>query len=133
MTRAPVSREGFAPSAAQKLVTPNGEELVLMPRAEYEALLDALDIAEARLVQADVAAGRDEAIPAEMVYRLMDGENPILVWREYRGLTGVDLAAKAGTSAASLSKLETGKTAGDIATLKKLARALSVDLDELVP
>jgi hypothetical protein len=34
-----------------------------------------------------LAAGEDELIPAEFVNRMIDGENKVRVWREYRGLT----------------------------------------------
>ena len=120
-------------SAAQKIVTPAGEALVIVPLAEYEALLDAADIASADRIQARVAAGLDEVVPASLVNRIIDGENTILVWREYRGLTAADLAAEAGISAPYLSELESGKKRGGIATLRKLATALSIDLDDLVP
>ncbi len=39
-----------------------------------------------------IAAG-EELVPAEVVYALLDGGNPIRVWREYRGLNQVQLAA----------------------------------------
>jgi DNA-binding XRE family transcriptional regulator len=120
-------------SAAQKIVTPAGEALVIVPLAEYEALLDAADIASADRIKGRVAAGVDEVVPAALVNRIIDGENTILVWREYRGLTAAELAARAGISAPYLSELESGKKSGGIATLRKLATALKVDLDDLVP
>lgn len=120
-------------SAAQKIVTPNGEEFMLLPLAEYEALIDAIDIAQARRIQADIAAGREELIPAAIVDRFLDGENPIRVWREYRGLTAADLAARAEISAGYLSELETGKKTGTVETLRKIANALNLDIDDLVP
>lgn len=120
-------------SHAQKIITPGGETLILVPLAEYEALVDALDIAEARLVQAEIAAGREELIPAETVYRFLDGENSIRVWREYRGLSAAELATRAKISAAYLSELESGKKQGGVNTLRKIAAALNLTLDDLVP
>ncbi len=119
--------------ALQKIVTPGGETLVVMSEAEYEALLDATDIADAKRVLAEIAAGRQEWVPAAIVDRLLDGENRVRVWREHRGLSAAELAVKADISAAYLSELETGKKAGGIETLRKLARALNVDIDDLVP
>ncbi|HWA19734.1 MAG TPA: helix-turn-helix transcriptional regulator [Devosia sp.] len=120
-------------SAAQKITTPGGEELMVIPLAEYEALLDAADIASADRIKARVVAGLDEVVPAELVNRIIDGENSIRVWREYRKLSAADLAAKAGISAAYLSELESGKKTGGVATLRKIANALEIDLDDLVP
>ncbi|MEQ1900832.1 MAG: helix-turn-helix transcriptional regulator [Devosia sp.] len=117
----------------QKIVTPGGETLVVVPLAEYEALVDAADIESANRIKARVTAGLDEVVPAALVYRISDGENPVRVWREYRGLAAGDLAAKAGISAAYLSEIETGKKTGGVETLRKLANILKLDIDDLVP
>ena len=42
-----------------------------------------------------------EAIPDAVVGRLLDGENPVRVWREYRGLSLRSLAERAGISASA--------------------------------
>ena len=64
--------------------------------------------------------------------RLAAGEAPLRVWREHRGLTLRALAAAAGISPAMLSETETGKKEGSVRTLRSLAHALDVDLDDLV-
>jgi ribosome-binding protein aMBF1 (putative translation factor) len=120
-------------SAAQKIVTPGGETLVVVPLAEYQALIDAADVADARRIMADIASGREELIPAAVVDRFLAGENAIRVWREYRGLSASELAAKAGLSAAYVSELEIGKKTGTVDTLRKIADALGLTLDDLVP
>ena len=71
-------------------------------------------------------------VPAALVTRLLAGENPVRVWRRHRGLTGRALAASAGIGAAYLSEIETGRKEGSLAVMKRLAEALSVDLDDLV-
>ncbi|MBI4923979.1 MAG: helix-turn-helix transcriptional regulator [Devosia nanyangense] len=117
----------------QKIVTPSGETLVVMPLADYEELLDAADIAAADKIMADIEAGRSELVPASVVDRIIDGENRIRVWREHRGLSATDLATKAEISAGYLSELETGKKTGTVETLKKIATVLNLDIDDLVP
>jgi DNA-binding XRE family transcriptional regulator len=74
----------------------------------------------------------EELIPAEIVYALLDGANPIRVWRKYRGFTQQDLAAAAGISPPYLSQLETGKRTGTAEVLSAVAEALNVALDDLV-
>ena len=115
--------------------TPGGEELVIMPRADYEKLIeDAIDIALARQVQEDVANGDDEYLPAEFVNRLLDGdEHPVKVWREYRGLKQAELAQKAEITAPMLSNIESKKTEAGLRVYIKLAKVLGVDIDDLVP
>jgi ribosome-binding protein aMBF1 (putative translation factor) len=72
-----------------------------------------------------------EAVPAEMVDRLIAGDNPVKVWREHRGLSQRALAARAGLNFTYLSQIETGVRKGPVETMKKLAEALGVDLGDL--
>ena len=116
----------------QKIVTPNGETLVVLPLSDYEALVDAADIAAADRVLAEIAAGRDEFIPESMVDRLLGGESAIRLWREYRGLTAGAVAAQAGVSAGYLSELEAGKKRGSVAALGRIAAVLGLAIDDLV-
>lgn len=107
-------------------------EHVILSRADYEALIDRADIAAADRVRADIAAGRDEMIPEAFADRLIDGESPVRVYRELRGLTGRQVAEKAGISAAYFSEIEGGKKEGTASTLKKIAEALNVTVDDLI-
>jgi predicted transcriptional regulator len=116
----------------QKIVTPAGETLVVLPLAEYEALIDAADIAAADKVRADIDAGRDELVPAKIANRLFDGESPVRVWREYRGMAANVLAERAGISAGYLSEMESGKKAGGVETLRRIADALNLTVDDLI-
>jgi ribosome-binding protein aMBF1 (putative translation factor) len=116
----------------QTITTPNGEKLVVLGLAEYEQLVDQADIAKARKVAADIAAGRDELVPAEIVKRILDGENKVRTWRMHRGLSARELAAATGLSAPYISEIEGGKKEGSISAMKKIADALNVDLDDLV-
>ena len=121
---------------AQIIISPTGERLVVLTEAEYRALVDAAadaaDVAMIRRFEERLAAGDEELLPEEMVDRILDGENPIRAWREHRGLTVKALAEEAGIAPAYLSQLETGKRAGTVATVKKLADALGVRVDDLV-
>jgi DNA-binding Xre family transcriptional regulator len=116
--------------------TPNGEEMIVLSRHDYDALLEKAELAEDLAAVAEyrrkLASGEEEAIPEEYADRLMDGENPIRVYRELRGLTARELAERTGISAAFLSEIETGKKEGGIATLKRIAQELKVTLDDLV-
>jgi DNA-binding Xre family transcriptional regulator len=91
------------------------------------------DDLELRLAKVEDALFGGEHIPAAIVDRLAEGEAPVRVWREHRGLSLRGLAEKAGISAAMLSEIENGKKEGSVRTLAGLARALGVDLDDLVP
>lgn len=121
--------------SVQTITTPNGERLVVLPEAEYQALVaaaeDAADVAAVQAFRRKLAAGEEEFVPGDVAARLLDGESPIRVWREHRGFTSAALAERAGIGQGYLSQIETGKREGTIETLKKLAEALGVSLDDI--
>ena len=39
------------------------------------------------MLSARIASGEDETFPGEFVDRLLSGEHPLTVWREYRRMT----------------------------------------------
>ena len=81
----------------------------------------------------DEAVSRDEeTVPHAIVQRLVMGEQPVKVWREYRGLTQATLARAVRITPAYLSQIETGVREGSVRVLTALARALQVDVEDLV-
>ena len=74
----------------------------------------------------------EEVVPGEVVYAILDGEHPIKVWREYRGLTQRQLAEAANISTPYLSQLESGKRTGSTEVLSTIAEALGISLDDVV-
>lgn len=117
----------------QIIETPHGERLVVLPEADYLALVEAAD--DAALVdrfERRLAAGEEELIPADYVHRMLDGENRVAVWRDHRGISAKELAEKAGITQAYLSQIETGKRDGTVGTMKKIAAALGVGVDDIV-
>lgn len=116
-------------------------DTVTMTRAEYEALIerieDAQDLAAAAAENTRVRMlgqhAYDDHLPIELVNRLLDGESPLRVWREHRGIGLRELAKTAEIGAAYLSEIETGKKPGSLDAMAKVARALKISLDDLVP
>ena len=123
-------------NTAVSFKTPNGEDMIVLSKSDYETLLEraelAEDIAALEVYRRKLAAGEEEAIPEEFASRLIDGESPIRVYRELRGLSARELADQTGISAAFLSEIENGKKDGGVSTLKKIAQALAVTIDDLV-
>ena len=111
-------------------------EWAVLPYAEYLQLLEQAemleDIRDYDAAKAALENGDDELIPAEVIYAILDGENPIKVWREYRGLTQQQLADNAGISKPYISQIETGKRTGTTEILSAIAKTLDVSLDEVV-
>ena len=54
------------------------------------------------------------------------------VIRAWRGLTAAELARRAGLNRVQIHDIETGKRGGSVATMKRIADALEVPLDDVV-
>ena len=112
-------------------------DTVTIPRAEYERLCaleeEFADIQAALTVEARIASGEEELIPAQVVDRLIDRESPLRVWREYRALSQSALARASGVNRVQIVDIEAGRNSGSVRTLRKLADALRVAVDDLIP
>ncbi|MBR9763964.1 MAG: helix-turn-helix transcriptional regulator [Rhodobacteraceae bacterium] len=107
-------------------------EMVTISRAEYDRLRQAAeDLSDLQAYDRAVEAG-GESVPAEYVNRILNGENPVRVYRDWRGLTAAALAEASGVNRVQITQLETGKRGGTVETMKKLAEALSVAVDDLI-
>ena len=123
----------------QTLRTPSGEELVVIPRAEFDRLSalaaeaeeDLADIAAYDSAKATFEAGGSIAFPADLSRLLLKHKSRLAAARKWRGLSQAELATKAGIAQGYISDLETGRRKGLAETLERLAAALSVPLDWL--
>ena len=120
----------------QRVQTPSGEEMVVIPRAEYDALRDAAadfeDALAAERSLARIAAGKVELIPDSEVDAYLDSPTPLAFWRKKRALTQAALAKTVGVTQAYLSEIESGKKEARVGVLKELSTTLKVSVDELV-
>jgi DNA-binding XRE family transcriptional regulator len=107
-------------------------QYAIVPIDLYNDLLEKAELLEDIAAYEKAKLDDDELIPSEIVNRLIDGENKIKVWREYRRLSQSVLAEKVHMAQASIAQMEAGKRIGSIAALKKIAEALQLDLDDLV-
>jgi DNA-binding XRE family transcriptional regulator/anti-sigma28 factor (negative regulator of flagellin synthesis) len=120
----------------QLVKTPIGDDMILISKADYNALVeshdDNIDLIAIAELRRKIASGEEEMVPSEMVDRILNGENLTRVWREHRGLTIKALAAMIDVAPAYLSQIETGKRDGTVKTMQRIAKALGLKLDDLV-
>jgi DNA-binding XRE family transcriptional regulator len=123
------------PVKPQTIRSSSGEEMVVLTRAEFDALAraasgireDAGDIAmfDARL--AALKAGADVALPAEVSAAMLRGDTLLRAVRRWKDVTQSHLAHRTGLAQGYLSDLEAGRKTGSPVALRKIARALKVD------
>ena len=109
---------------------------VTIPRTEYDRLCaleeDLHDIEAAHAIEARINAGIEELVPAQIADRLIDGEPPLRVWREHRRLSQSELARAADTSRVQIVEIEARRRTGSVKTLRKLADALRITVDDII-
>lgn len=120
-----------------QVIKRNGKpEWAVVPYEDYLQLIEQAemlqDIRDYDTVTEALKQGSEELIPSDVVYAILDGGNPIRVWREYRGISQQELAEGVGISVPYLSQLETGKRKGSLDVLAAVANVLHITLDELV-
>ena len=114
----------------QIIQTPSGDDLIVLTREEFEDLIDARDHADAMRA---IATGAMETLTSAELDRLLSASTPLAFWRKRRGLTQRALAEGVGVTQPYLAQIESGKRVGDVALHAKLARALGIAIEDLLP
>ncbi len=116
-----------------QVIEKNGiPEYAILPYDEYRMLLEKAEIAEDIATYDKAKRGKEDTIPFEVTEALLDGNNPLKVWRKHSSLSQAELAKLSGTHQSTIAQIESGHRKGSIAVLKKLAVTLNVDVDDLI-
>jgi DNA-binding XRE family transcriptional regulator len=121
---------------AVQIVEIAGQQIAMLPMAEYERLLDLAEDKADGLAAAEAERRREageEYLPADLADRLLAGESPLRLWRKHRGMTLETLSSAVGIGTSFLSQIETGARRGSPALWRKLAEALRVSSDDILP
>jgi ribosome-binding protein aMBF1 (putative translation factor) len=114
-----------------------GRKMAVLPVEDYERLVELAEDREDIAAAADSERRRNEGsveyLSASMVNRILDGENALRVWREYRGMSISELAEKSGYGHSMISKIEGGTRQGTVALWNALAAALKVLPEDIMP
>ncbi|MBS0528620.1 MAG: helix-turn-helix transcriptional regulator [Proteobacteria bacterium] len=84
-----------------------------------------------RASQKAIAAGREVALPKATAARIMEGENPVKVIREWRGISAAELGKAAGIALDDVSNIEDGRRGTKTAERDRIAAALRVPAELL--
>lgn len=121
----------------QIIKTPSGEEMVVIPKADYDELVriadeaaeDAADVAAYDAAMADSSGA--QPIPVEVSRLVMKGTGLLKAYRLWRNLSQVELAERASTSQGHISDIENRRRNITPDLAPKLATALDVPVDWL--
>jgi len=120
-----------------QIIKKNDEiEWAVIPYEEYKSLVEKAemleDINDFDRFQTALTQGEEQLFPADVVDKLLAGQNPIKVFREFREMTQYQLVQKVGISIPYLSQLETNKRRGSIKVLTEIAKTLGVGLEMIL-
>jgi hypothetical protein len=116
--------------------TPSGDEMVILPKAEYRRLSASKvtrpspGVREALRRMKDVYDGIEPLIPHEVIKLThLEGISRLRAWRAYRGFSVAKLAKKARFSESYLTQLENRTRKGPLGTMARLAKILGTTVD----
>lgn len=114
-----------------------GKKYAVLPYEDYENLMekleDSVDVQDILETQKRILRGEERTVPGEVVHAVyIDGVNKIKAFREYRKMSQVELAEKIFRSVETIRKIEQGKTDSSIRTLKSIAKALDVEVEQII-
>jgi len=106
------------------------------PQLSYQTIKDASGAIQYVVVPyADflrLTSRMETAVPNEVVERvIMDKVTPIRAWREHLGLTQSEVAARMEISQAALAQIEAPEARPRKSTLRRVAQALGIQLEQL--
>ena len=114
----------------QILKTDDGEELIVLSRRDYDALLARAgdEDAEGRMTLIIAAEARAETpLPEPVSTAILGGDSVLKALRTWRGMTQTELATRSGINQGFISEIENRTKTGTPETLAKLAAALDVE------
>jgi DNA-binding XRE family transcriptional regulator len=112
-----------------EFIVQDGRERVVLDRSDYDDLIDSLDAA---IAMREIAAGAP-TIPAAEMDAYLAAPTPLAFWRQRAGKTQAGLAEEVGVSQPFLAQIEGGRRQGTVRVLARLAKAVGVRIEDLLP
>jgi DNA-binding XRE family transcriptional regulator len=114
-------------------ITIKGETFVLVPNRIFNRMVEAIENEKCIEVAKKELQKPELGIPGGVFHKIvLNNENPIKVYREYRKLSQLQLAKKVGVTESYISQIENGKRAGTTKILKLIAQVLGVTIDDII-
>ncbi len=78
-------------------------------------------------------AATKDCLPIALVERKLNGEHPVKIWREHRKLNLRALGERAKIPASYISEIENERKPGSVSAYSKIARALDLPIEAVLP
>ena len=75
----------------------------------------------------------EQHIPTDVFDQVLDGANPVKIYREWRGYSVKELSVKTGISEQIIYGIESGSRKGNVSHYQKIAHALNLIVDDIIP
>ncbi|WP_330204020.1 helix-turn-helix transcriptional regulator [Cyanobacterium sp. Dongsha4] len=113
-----------------EIINKNGKDYAVIPYDFYQKLIEDAEML-ADIKAYDTAKNKsEETFPFEVVDSIcLKGENPIKVYRQYRGISIIELSKKTKIDVQELEKIENNIYIASQKNLEKIAENLKIDLD----
>ena len=106
----------------QIIISEGKPAFAVIPWEKYQSLLE-------KTAEAD---NSDILFPNEVVKANARGDCLIKAWREYLGFTQKELAEKTGMKQSAIARIESSDKLPRKSTLKKFARVMDIDVEQLI-
>lgn len=113
-----------------EIITKKGKNYAVIPYEFYQQLIEDAEMLSDIQAYDLSKSEAEESFPSCLVYRIiLDKENPIKVYREYRNLTQTELAEKTNISLDLLANIEANIDLASYQDKKAIAKILNIDIE----
>jgi hypothetical protein len=116
-----------------EIINKNGKNYAVIPYDFYQQLVEDAEML-ADIKAYDIAKNKsEESFPSDIVNRIfLEGENPIKVYREYRGFSLLELSEKTQIDIQRLTEIEQNISTANKKNIETIANILNIDVNMII-
>ena len=116
-----------------EIINRDGKNYAVIPYDIYQQLIEDAEVLADIKAYDEAKQKEEESFPSYIVDKiLINDENPMQVYREYRNLTYLELAQKASLSINKIKEIENNIALASQDELEAIVKVLNIDLDLIV-
>jgi ribosome-binding protein aMBF1 (putative translation factor) len=116
-----------------EIIKKNGKNYAVIPYDFYQQLIEDAEMLADIKAYDNAKNKSEESFPSEVVDSIfLKGENPIKIYREYRGISILELSQKTNIDIQELEKIEDNISMATQKNLEVIAESLNIDVDMII-